>query len=137
MIAQLCDSNRAQVHDRLSGASESDRRLILRRIEHARGTLLLWEGASSWQSSDADTRHQVCDSGWTLIEPADGHSDNVCVVRYGGCLQIHGVNEAQLRPNDRQVAGIVRAVRSHVKTRNLHMENDLIDSWLQQARRRN
>lgn len=110
MIAQLCEPNRTQVRDRLSGASESDRRLVLRRIEHARGALLLWEGASGWQFSEADPKHEVCDSGWLLIESAKAHSNDVCVVRHGSCLQIRAVNEAQLKPKDQQVAGIVKTI---------------------------
>lgn len=103
--------------------------MIFRRIEDARGTILLWEGSSHWQISGSQLKYEARDSGWALIAPAAATpSGDASFIRYGGSLRILSTHEARLKANSVLVTGIVRAIQSHLKSRIGQMENELMDS---------
>lgn len=118
-----------QLRDGVSSGIESNRRVILRRIHDARGTILLWEGTAHWQlSAQPDQQAAMDDSGWAFIA---AQSQEVSIVRHGGSVQIRAPDdEAGLDPRDTLVTGIVRAV----KARNAHMESLFMDLFLEEAR---
>lgn len=131
-VVQRSESIRRQLRDPLSGGSESDRRMIFRRIEDARGTILLWEGSFHWQTSDSQLKYKVHDSGWALITPVVSQSGDVTLIRYGGSLEILTTDDPRLKTNNVLVTGIVRAIQSHLKSHISQVENVLLDSFHQQ-----
>lgn len=110
--------------------------MILRRITSARGTVLLWEGLSCWHGDDADQlkecEHQaiVRESGWVLIAPVPANNQELSVAHYGGSIRIRAADESRLRTNDALVNRIVRSKQSLHRSRNMVMENVLMDAFL-------
>lgn len=70
----------------------------------------------------------VRDSGWTLIAPVAANIQELSVAHYGGSIRIRAADESRLRTNDALANRIVRSKQSLHKSRNMAMENVLMDA---------
>lgn len=117
-----------QLRDQVSGGSETNGWIISRRIQDARGTILVWEGSACWQiGDDPNQRVTIEDGGWAFIA---AQSQEMSIVRFGGCTQIHAIDDSSIDTRDSMVAGICRAK----KRRCMQVEIVFMDLFLQEAR---
>lgn len=73
-----------------SDGSALDRRIVLRRLVRVRNcTIMLWEDAFNWQTSNDSPPVMVRGSGWSSIVPLPGHEEEWSLVHSGGLFQIH------------------------------------------------
>lgn len=121
--------------DRTDTATESERRLIHRCIVDSRGITILWEGLSCWESTqEHGQRVMVRSSGWALITPLAPHMTEVNAAHYGGSMTIYAADKSRLKTTDALVTHIARSIQTLHRSRDMHLENILIDTVLQQTR---
>lgn len=96
---------------------------------------MLWEGLSCWESTqEPGQRVMVRNSGWALVSPLAPHMTEVSAAHYGGFMKIYAADESRLQTTDALVTHIARSIQALHRSRNMFMENMLIDRVLQQTR---
>lgn len=137
-ITQTPMSSHLYPRDKLTSARESERKVITRRVNDARGVLLLWEGSSVWQANEdrqapSDSCLGVQSSGWALVTRLE---PEVSVAHYGCSMRIHSVgDDSCLDLSNVLVNCVVQSMRLLNQSRASYLENALLDELLERAGR--